>query len=126
MLILVDTSIWIDYFKSGSNSAQLDNLLADNWVVINDVILTELVPFLLLKKQFKTIELLRNVTLLPLSINWPEIIAWQAACLNTGVNGVGILDLLIAQNAKQHNVAIYSLDKHFNLLNQVIDLQLFA
>ena len=125
MHILVDTSIWIDYFKSGANSTKLDGLLEDNLIVINDIILAELVPFLIIKKQHKIVELLRSITLLPLKIDWVEIIQWQTACLNTGINGVGIPDLLIAQNSKQHNRTIYSLDKHFRLLNQVIDIQLF-
>ncbi len=125
MHILVDTSIWIDFFKSGANSTKLDSLLEDNLIVINDIILAELVPFLIIKKQHKTVELLRSITLLPLKIDWAEITQWQIACLNTGINGVGILDLLIAQNSKQHDHAIYSLNKHFRLLNQVIDLQLF-
>jgi predicted nucleic acid-binding protein len=125
MHILVDTSIWVDYFKSGLNSIQLDDLLEDNLIVINDIILAELVPFLIIKKQHKIVELLRSITLLPLKIDWAEIIQWQTACLNAGINGVGIPDLLIAQNSKQHNCTIYSLDKHFRLLNQVIDIQLF-
>jgi predicted nucleic acid-binding protein len=125
MHILVDTSIWVDYFKSGANSTKLDNLLEDNLVVINDIILTELVPFLIVKKTTHCVELLRSITLLPLKIDWAEIIQWQTACLNTGINGVGIPDLLIAQNSKQYNRDIYSLDKHFRLLNQVIDIQLF-
>jgi predicted nucleic acid-binding protein len=125
MHILVDTSIWIDYFKSGANCTRLDGLLEDNLIVINDIILAELVPFLIIKKQQKIVELLRSITLLPLKIDWVEIIQWQTTCLNSGINGVGIPDLLIAQNSKQHNRAIYSLDKHFRFLNQVIDLQLF-
>ena len=125
MHVLVDTSIWVDYFKSGSNSTKLDELLEDNRVFINDIILAELVPFLVIKKQHHIVELLRSITLLPLKIDWAEIIQWQTACLNAGINGVGIPDLLIAQNSKQHNRAIYSLDKHFRFLNQVIDLQLF-
>ena len=125
MHILVDTSIWVDYFKCGSNSTKLDSLLEDNLIVINEIILAELVPFLIIKKQHKIVELLRSITLLPLKIDWAEIIQWQTACLNTGINGVGIPDLLIAQNSKQHERAVYSLDKHFRLLNQVIDIELF-
>jgi predicted nucleic acid-binding protein len=66
MQILVDTSIWIDYFKSGANSSKLDGLLEDNLIVINDIIFAELVPFLIIKKQHKTVELLRSITLLPI------------------------------------------------------------
>jgi predicted nucleic acid-binding protein len=49
MHILVDTSIWIDYFKSGANSTKLDGLLEDNRVFINDIMLAEWVPFLTIK-----------------------------------------------------------------------------
>ena len=126
MRVLIDTSIWIDYFKSGANSNGLDSLLDDNLIVINPIILAELIPFLTIKKQFKVIELLNNVTLLPLQSDWAEIIHWQTICLSKGHNGVGIPDLLIAQNSKQQNCQIYSLDKHFRLLNEAIeDIQLF-
>jgi predicted nucleic acid-binding protein len=39
-----------------------------------------------------------------LQINWSEIIQWQTNCLAIGFNGVGIPDLLIAQNAKQNGL----------------------
>lgn len=124
MLILVDASIWIDYFKKCAHSSKLDDLLEDNRVLINDVILAELMPLLLIKKQDKIIELLQSVTVLPLQIDWFEIIRWKTICLTSGINGIGLPDLLIAQNSKYHNAVIYSLDKHFRLLNQVVDIKL--
>ena len=45
MSVLVDTSIWIDYFRGGSNSAQVDFLIDENLLVTNDLILTELILF---------------------------------------------------------------------------------
>ena len=125
MHVLVDTSIWIDYFKSGLNSGKLDEILDDNGLFTNDIVLAELIPFLMIKKQHKIVDLLRNIPLLPLKIDWVEIIQWQVACLNEGINGIGIPDLIIAQNGKQNGNAIYSLDKHFRLLSQVIDILLF-
>jgi predicted nucleic acid-binding protein len=63
---------------------------------------------------------------LPLQPNWAEIINWQTACLAKGHNGIGIPDLLVAQNSRQQNCKIYSLDKHFRLMTEVIeDIQLF-
>jgi len=127
MRILIDTSAWIDYFKSGTNSGALDDLLENNQVVINDIILAELIPFLRIKKQRKIIELLNEITKLVLQINWTEIIQWQTNCLTAGFNGIGIPDLLIAQNSKQHNCKTYSLDRHFIYLNQCDEnIQLFA
>ncbi len=124
MQVLVDTSIWVDYFKNGLNSGKLDEILDDNCLFTNDIVLAELIPFLMIKKQYKIVDLLRNIPLLPLKIDWAEIIQWQVACLTAGINGIGIPDLIIAQNSKQNRSAIYSLDKHFRLLNQVIDIPL--
>ena len=48
----------------------------------------------------------------------------QVTCLRNGINKVGIPDLLVAQNAMQHNLSIFSLDKHFRLLSQHMALML--
>ena len=61
-----------------------------------------------------------------MQINWEEIILFQVKCLENGANGVGIPDLIIAQNAKSNNYKVYSLDKHFRLLHQVIKVELYT
>ncbi len=126
MAVLVDTSIWVDYFRAGDNSHKLDDLIDENIVVINDIILAELVPYLKLKKQTKVIKLLHEINCISLAIDWEEIIEFQVRCLKSGANGVGIPDLIIAQNAKQHSCKVYSLDKHFRLINQVLQVKLYV
>lgn len=37
MSVLVDTSIWVDYFRSGTNSEKLDFLIDENLLVTNDL-----------------------------------------------------------------------------------------
>ena len=125
MPVLVDTSVWIEFFRSGKNSEQLDFIIDENLALTNDLILAELVPFLKIKKQNRIVKLLYNVNRLPISINWDEIIQYQVRCLKSGVNGVGIPDLIIAQNAKQNHCEIYSLDKHFILLKDIINIKIF-
>jgi predicted nucleic acid-binding protein len=66
MSILVDTSIWIEYFRSGNNSEKLDFLIDENLIVVNDLILAELVPFLKVRNQHKIINLLYNINKLNL------------------------------------------------------------
>ena len=126
MEVLVDTSIWIDYFKAGDSSSDLDYLIDENLIVTNDIILAELIPYLIIKRQTKVIKLLYEVNRVPLSIHWVEIIEYQVKCLKGGANGVGIPDLIIAQNAKQNSYKVYSLDKHFRLLNQVLKVKLYG
>ena len=120
MTVLVDTSAWIDYFRGGTDSSSLDVLIEEDLIVINDPILAEMVPFLKVRNQRKLIELLSSVRRLPLEIDWREIIEVQTRCLRQGLNGIGIPDLIIAQNAKQHGCAVFSLDGHFVLLRKLL------
>lgn len=126
MRVLVDTSIWVDYFRDAKNSAELDDLISEGLVAINDIILAELIPFLKVTKQLAVIQLLQEIHRLPMQIHWEEIIEFQVRCLKVGANGVGIPDLIIAQNAKSHHCEIYSLDKHFQVLHQVTKVKLFS
>lgn len=120
MDVLIDTSVWIDYFRGNGNSKDLDFLIDENLIAINEIILAELVPYLKLKKQTKVINLLHDVNKIPLRIDWNEIIEFQVKCLKSGTNGVGIPDLIIAQNARQNSCTVYSLDKHFRLLTHAL------
>jgi len=125
MSILVDTSVWIEYFRNGNDFEKLDFLIDENLVLTNDLILAELIPFLKIKKQRKIIELLHNINKLSLNINWEQISKYQYKCLKNGLNGVGIPDLIIAKNAKQNYSQIYSLDNHFTLLKNIIKINTY-
>ena len=124
MSVLVDTSIWIEYFRSGNSSEKLDFLIDENLIVINDLILAELVPSLRVYNQRKIVKLLYNINKLELSINWDQIIEFQFKCLKNGLNGIGVPDLIVAQNAKQNRCEIYSLDNHFRRMKDILELQL--
>lgn len=125
MSVLVDTSVWVEYFRNGNNFKKLDFLIDENLVFTNALILSELVPFLRIRKQRKIIELLHNINKLNLNINWEQISEFQYNCLKNGLNGVGIPDLIIAQNAKQNHSEIYSLDNHFGLLKNIIKINTY-
>ena len=60
-LYIVDTSVWIEYFRGGNNFEKLDFLIDENLVVINDLILAELIPFLKIKNHRKVIKLLNHI-----------------------------------------------------------------
>jgi predicted nucleic acid-binding protein len=124
--VLVDTSAWVEYFRSGNNADKVDYLIDENLVVTNDIILAELVPFLKIRNQRKLIDLLLDIDRLSLVINWDQIMHYQIKCLRNGLNGIGIPDLIVAQNSKQNNAEIYSLDNHFALMKDALDLRLFS
>ena len=118
MQVLVDSSVWIDYFRTGNDSDKLDFFIDHNIVCVNDLILAELIPFLKIAKQTKLVKLLNEVEKVPLNIDWGKIIELQTTCLKKGINKVGLPDLMIVDNVIQHNLTLYSFDKHFRLINK--------
>ena len=124
MPVLVDTSIWVDYLRSGNFAERLDFFIDENLIVTNDLILAELVPFLRVRNQRKLISLLRNIRRLDLFIDWNQIIDYQYKCLKNGISAVGIPDLIIAQNAVQNDCEIFSQDNHFFLLKDILNLNI--
>lgn len=125
MSVLIDSSVWIEYFRNGNNYEKVDFLIDENLVVTNDLILAELIPFLKIRKQNSLIDLLHNIGKLKLDIKWDQVIDLQYLCLQNGLNGVGIPDLIIVQNAIQNNSKIYSLDKHFSGMSGFLDFEVF-
>jgi len=126
MSVLVDTSVWIEYFRGGNNFEKVDFLIDENLVVINDLILAELIPFLEIRNQRKVIKLLNHINKLEIHIEWDQLIEFQYKCLKNGLNGVGIPDLIIIQNVKQNHCEIYSLDNHFKLIKDIVKIKLIV
>ena len=124
MQVLVDSSVWIDYFRGTGRSDKLDYFIDENVIVTNDLIFAELVPFLLMENQKKLVRLLDSVEKKEMNIDWGQIIDFQFSCLKNGINGIGIPDLIIAQNALQNVCEIYSLDGHFELMKKTLRLSI--
>lgn len=125
MAVLIDSSVWISYFRSAKHAKIIDYLIDENIILSNEIILAELVPFLQIKNQLNLIKLLNQIKKIPLEIDWSNIIDMQVKCLKNGISGIGIADMIIAQNAIKHQVAIFSEDKHFLFLQNVTELQLY-
>lgn len=126
MSVLVDTSVWVEYFRNGNCSEKLEYLVDENLVKINDLILAELVPFLKIRNQKKVISLLNKINRNNIQIDWEQLIEYQYKCLKNGINGIGIPDLIIAQNAKQNRSSIYSIDNHFTQLSKILNIDLYS
>jgi predicted nucleic acid-binding protein len=123
MKVLVDSSVWVEYFRTGLED-QLDQLIAEDLIVTNDIILTELIPALALQQQAKVIESLRSLDIIPLQIDWDLIRRYQLINLENGINKVGIPDLIILQQTIEHSLILFSLDKHFRLMSNHYEFKL--
>jgi predicted nucleic acid-binding protein len=126
MSVLVDSSMWIDYFRNAGQADTLDILIEENLIVLNDLILSELIPSLTIRNEKKLISLLREIKRQPMNVDWDGIIHMQIICLKNGINGVGIPDLIIAQNAIQGRLKLLSQDKHFLLIAKHTALGIFC
>ena len=124
MKVLVDSSVWVAYFRGTSDLPAVDWLIEEGLVVTNDLILAELTPPLLVRGERKLVNLLRDIERLPLTLDWDGIIRMQVTCLRHGIKKVGIPDAIIAQHAMQNNLSLFSLDKHFQWLSRHVPLNL--
>jgi hypothetical protein len=69
-------------------------------------------------KEYDFIDCLSGINIVLLDIDWDEIIEIQHQCIKTEIEKLGLLDIAIAQNAKQNNIEIFSTDKHMILLSK--------
>ena len=125
MSVLVDSSVWIEYFRNAEQSDVLEMLIEENLVVTNELILAELIPALQMRKLSELITLLLEIKRQPMNIDWNDIIKMQTLCLNNGSNGVGIPDLIIAQNSIQGGLRLLSNDKHFFIISKFLSLDIY-
>ena len=127
--VIVDSSVWIAFFRGRPEdktiSDALDYLLSGDEVLINDIILTELIPFLNVRGE---IEKASGLSILPapsLETDWNELRKLQETCIRSGINKVGIPDVMVAQQAMRLDVPLFSIDKHFPLISQIAPLRLW-
>ena len=123
--VLVDSSVWIAFFKGTEEGKLLFPLLDTNQICINDLILAELIPALNHKKEVTLVRLLESIERMDLHIDWDELIAMQTINLKNGLNRVGVPDLIIAQNAIQNDIPLFSFDKHFEIMKKTMGISLF-
>jgi predicted nucleic acid-binding protein len=124
-MVLVDTSVWIDFFKGKESARPLNELIDSNILCINDLILAELIPSINQRKEFELKELLESVYRVTVKIDWNSIIAMQTINLKNGINNVGISDLVIVQNAIDNDLEIYAFDKHFDLMIELFGFKAY-
>jgi predicted nucleic acid-binding protein len=123
MNYIIDSCVWIDYFRTKINFKEISQLLIDNLALTNKIILAELIPSARVNKEYDFIDCLSGIDIVPLAIDWDEIIEIQYQCIKTGINKLGLLDIAIAQNAKQNNIEIFSTDKHMILLSKKMGIK---
>lgn len=123
--VLIDSSVWIEYFNSGGLQ-KLDRLIEEDLACINELVLTELAPFLMMKNEADIIEGLQSIEMIPMNIDWEIIRDYQLMNLQNGINKVGIPDLIILQQVIDQKITLFSFDKHFKLMQDHLNFELIS
>lgn len=123
--VLVDSSVWIDFFKF-EKSSPLELYIEEDLISTNDIILSELVPRLQLEKKDSIIESLTFLNKVPLNIDWELIRHYQVLNLKNGIYKVGIPDLIILQQVIEEKLTLFSYDKHFRLMQNFLKFDLIS
>jgi predicted nucleic acid-binding protein len=127
-MVLVDTSVWIAFFREGSSSAakKLDALLEEGEVCICGLIEAELLPGLHRKDRARVRALMAGLPCLETAADiWNDIADIQERSLAQGLGPFSIPDLIVAAVALRHKASLFSLDKHFLSIARVTGLQLW-
>lgn len=123
--ILIDSSVWIEYFKNG-NIQLMDDLLNEGFACINDIILTELHPILKHRNRLDILDGLYALEKIPLKIDWGAIRTYQLLNLQNGINKVGIPDLIILQQVIDEKISLFSFDKHFMMMSNHLNFEVLT
>ena len=100
----IDSSTWIEFFRGNQKYFFINDLINANAICTNDIVLTELLPSIIHKKEHALAELLGSVTKYELFIDWPEIRNIQLLNLKHGNNNIGISDVIVVQNCIQNDL----------------------
>ena len=124
--VLIDTSIWIDYFRGkGEVYKQVNELIDSDRVCSLGLVIAELIQG---AKTEKEIRVLKDMTAV-----FPRLTEDSHSWENAGIlsfrlkkagKGIGLADCYIATIAKENDAIIYTLDEHFKEMQNHIDIAL--
>jgi hypothetical protein len=130
-VILVDTSVWIDYFNGVENKQSdcLDRILSEQSVLVGDIVLTEILQGFDSDKEFR----LAKQALDPLDFVHlgGKSLAIKAASNFRFLRSKGVtirktVDMLIGSWCIEHEVELLHNDKDFDKIATKLPLQIFT
>ena len=126
-LVLIDTSVWIDFFRKKAKVYEsVDALIDQGKVCCLKLIIAELLQGARTEKELEVLRQLPSV--FPLLPESPD--SWEQAGLlsfrmRKAGKSIGLSDCYIAVVAQQNNALIYTHDTHFQEIRRHHDIKLF-
>ena len=125
--ILIDTSIWIDYFQNKSSliSEKVDKILSENEVFVPKIVIAELIQGAKSEKEISIIEDFLDAFHI---VDQKEDTWLKAGRLSYDLKKKGktihLLDCYITAIAQEHKCKIFTLNRHFNETQSIADISL--
>ena len=119
--ILVDTSIWIEYFKANKEVLEIIHDRKNYEIFIAGPIITELIQGLKTEKEKAKFSMcIDAIPKLPLNDTiWVDAGNYGNTLRRSGVT-IPLADLIIFTMACKYNCSLFSLDKHFKIIKDTI------
>lgn len=122
--VMVDTSVWIEFFKAKSITGdKLETLLVENSVWTCGIVMFELLQGV--KSEPEKLRILDKLSSLPYiemtNILWQKSAELSIFLKKEGLN-LPLSDIFISAIAIKNNLSIFTIDKHFG---HIPDLQLY-
>ena len=127
-MIVVDTSVWVDYFRARSNAtvAEVQALLDQDEVVLVAPVRIELLSG---ARRADLARLKRVLSALPLWLpaadTWMTMASGAEKAAARGQR-FGVADLLVAAMAKEHGARVWSLDADFTRMRTLGLIELYV
>ncbi len=126
-MVLVDTSIWIDFFKSGKSheAERLSALLKKERVCIVPIIRAEILSGARTEKEYTALQSHLSALLVldePLNL-WDSAARVRYLLARKGIQS-SLMDLAIAVFAHDHGCELFTRDKEFRQISSVLPLRL--
>ena len=126
--ILVDTCIWVDFFKDSNAdlSDRLGNLISEDNVLLTDVVRSELLVGARDKNELKELNSVLEGLKTAKIDSTTFIKAGELGFLmrREGIT-LPLTDLIIAAQAVHHESKIWTYDKHFSTLQKKLKIDFF-
>lgn len=126
--ILVDTSVWIEYFRNPESeaAAALNDILDDQEICVPKMVLAELIQGAKSAKEIAVIEDFFDAfrVIDQSGETWMEAgrLAYE---LKKKGKTVHLLDCYLVVMAKEHACSIFTLNRHFQEIREITGLPLF-
>ena len=125
--ILIDTSVWIEYFRSKSSSVaqKVDRILEEDEIYVPKLIIAELMQGSRSKKELSIIEDFFDAFHIidQKEDSWIKAGSLSYKLKKKGKN-INLFDCYIAVIAQEYGCTIFSLNRHFKEMQSLIDVSM--